>query len=1252
MLHIFVLIFFIKTNSNGISLDIGDGEFVEKGDKIASAKKGTKLSIPKIANVKLNDVSKKSNVNVTVSWQRKDVKELNPTMHVLVANGSQVYAGEKIVGAIDAAQEIFAEASGTIKLAEPASILVSRAKIYIYDDEPLVANGDRVLPGDEIADEGKIKADISGRVELNLTSNQIRLIESYDFDAKMGAEAIKELLTALDLKELEAQLVEEMESPSRHKRTKARKRLEIVRNFINSGNHPAWMILEAMPIMPPSLRPMVQVEGGRFATSDINDLYRRLINRNNRLKKLIAQGAPEMIIRNEKRMLQEAVDALIDNGRRGSPVVHPGSDRALRSLADLLGGKQGRFRQNLLGKRVDYSGRSVIVVGPQLKLHQCGVPKKMALELFKPFLLKELQDRDEATNIKSARKMLERHKEIKDEIWDALESVIQDMVVLLNRAPTLHRLGIQGFEPVLVEGKAIQLHPLVCESFNADFDGDQMAIHVPLSVHAQTEAKLQMLSSHNLLSPAHGAPNVQASRDIILGLFVLTQLYDGHKGAGKKYSSAQKMMKDLEAGLLDLNSNIFLNGKATTAGQIKYRFSDVDEALLAVERGQIDMQDLVSIKIDGKIIATSAGRVFFARMIKETLAEDGIELPASLLSYDTAYEKKALKDLVIESFKLLGLERTAKLLDGLKSSGFTLSTTSGITIGIDDVAIPPQKEEIIHNTRIQLKEITNYFQKGFLTEKERYNQVIKLWTKTTEDVRQAVFKHFEENLPFNPLFIMANSGARGNPQQIKQLAGMRGLMQKPSGETIELPIESNFREGLTVLEYFISTHGARKGGADTALRTADSGYLTRKLVDVAHEIVVREDDCHTADYLDVDLFDKDKDGVYALRDRGELDMALYGRSLAADLEINDQSYKMGYKFMMEDIAYIYAYLQSLDANKDDTIRTIAVRSPLTCQTRSGVCRECYGLDLSTMKKVSLGETVGVIAAESIGEPGTQLTMRTFHTGGIATGADITQGLPRVIELVEARKPKVKAVIAKLDGIVSSEEKDKRFFITVTSEDGDFSETYKSEPNASMIVKDGEYVESGQPLTRGAINPHDLLESRGPDAVRAYLVNGIQGVYRNQGVSVHDKHIEVIIRQMLKYVEILDPGDSNLLEGQVIERFDIEEQNNKLLDDEKTPITWKPVLLGITKSSLSTKSWLSAASFQHTTHVLTEAAIAGKVDNLVGLKENVILGRLIPSGTGLLKIRDINVADKNMIEKSKKRSETRTIAATDEKPAKA
>ncbi len=1211
---------------NGMEVLVGDGEFVEKDMELARAASGTRLTLPSDASATIR-ASKAKGKEVTatlkVVWARREVHEINPTMHVLIGDGAEVRAGEKIVGAIDAAQEIVAAADGTVHLSHPASIVVSRARVYPYEDEPIVVNGDRVLPGDELADEGRLKSDISGRVEIDLVRRQVRVIESYDFEAKMGAEAIKELLDALDLQVLEAELVEEMQSPSRHKRAKARKRLEIVRSFLHSGNDPTWMILDAVPIMPPSLRPMVQVEGGRFATSDLNDLYRRLINRNNRLKKLMNQGAPEMIVRNEKRMLQEAVDALIDNGRRGSAVVHPGSDRPLRSLTDLLGGKQGRFRQNLLGKRVDYSGRSVIVVGPQLKLHQCGVPKRMALELFKPFLFKKLEERGIVSNIKSARKLLERYRDTRDEIWDALEEVIQDRVVLLNRAPTLHRLGIQAFEPVLVEGQAIQLHPLVCEAFNADFDGDQMAIHVPLSVYAQSEARLQMLSSHNLLSPAHGNPNVQASRDIILGLFVLTQVHTGHRGVGSSFENARKAFEAFERRELDLNSSITVAGRETSVARLRYRFGNVDEALLAVEQSEIDMQDVVTVRIDGEILETSPGRMLFARMVKETLAEGGVEVPPGMIRYDTAYEKGALKDLVVDSFKRLGIERTAALLDGLKQYGFELSTTSGITIGIDDVAIPPKKRELLDEAQQKLEKINSAFERGFVTEQERFQQVVRLWNDTTERVKEAVFDNFQENMPFNPLFVMAQSGARGNPQQIRQLAGMRGLMAKPSGDTIELPIRANFREGLDVLEYFISTHGARKGGADTALRTADSGYLTRKLVDVAHELVVREDDCGTADFVTVAFYGPEG----RARPRSHLEMSLYGRRLALDLTVGDLNLPAGHMLMREDVD---AIAKRVVANPE--VRETYIRSALTCQTRAGVCRACYGLDMSTMREVGLGEAVGVIAAESIGEPGTQLTMRTFHTGGIATGGDITQGLPRVIELVEARKPKVKAVISDLDGVVSIQEDDERFRVSVSSEDGEFSRTYRIDRNVRLLVRDGDKVEAGDQLTRGAINPHDLLESRGPDAVQSYLVDEVQRVYRGQGVSVHDKHIEVIVRQMLKYVEILEPGDSDFLEGQTIERFDVEEVNDRLLDAGNTPASWKPVLLGITKASLSTKSWLSAASFQHTTHVLTEAAVSGKADNLVGLKENVILGRLIPAGTGLDAIRHTRVADDRTLEK--------------------
>ena len=763
-----------------------------------------------------------------------------------------------------------------------------------------------------------------------------------------------------------------------------------------------------------------------------------------------------------------------------------------------------------------------------------------------------------------------------------------------------------------------------------------MAIHVPLSVYAQAEARLQMLSSHNLLSPAHGHPNVGAARDIILGLFVLTQVHTGRKGIGREFVDAPAALAAFKAGEVDLNSAIAVAGAATSVGRLKYRFANADEALLAAEYGDIDMQDVVTVKLDGQMVETSPGRVFFARLVRETLSEDGGEVPASMIRYDIAYEKGALRDLVVESFKLLGVERTAKLLDGLKQAGFELSTTSGITIGIDDVAIPPAKKQLLADAQVKLEKIREYAEMGFVTEQERFQQVVRLWNDTTEQVKQAVFENFEQNMPFNPLYVMAQSGARGNPQQIRQLAGMRGLMAKPSGDTIELPIRANFREGLDVLEYFISTHGARKGGADTALRTADSGYLTRKLVDVAHELVVREDDCGSADFVEIQVYTPEG----RQRPGSQLEMSLYGRVLALDLEVGDLHYAAGFTLMREDVEALADKFAEVPEH-----RTVAVRSPISCQTRAGVCRACYGLDMSTMSKVSLGEAVGVIAAESIGEPGTQLTMRTFHTGGVASSGDITQGLPRVIELVEARKPKVKAVVSDLDGTVAIIEEDDRYRLSVTSDDGEFAKSYKIEKTARILVRDGDKVEAGHQLTRGAINPHDLLETRGPAAVQAYLVDEIQRVYRGQGVSVHDKHIETIVKQMLKYVEILEPGDSDMLEGQTVERFDVEEINQRLLEDGKTPASWKPVLLGITKASLTTKSWLSAASFQHTTHVLTEAAVSGKVDDLVGLKENVILGRLIPAGTGLDVIRNTRVADDRTLAKQRAASTSPSAATT-------
>ncbi len=1211
----------------GFEVMVGDGESVESDTELARAN-GDLIRMPRGASAS-GVGSKKRGANLEVSltlhWKLEKTLEVNPTMHVLVGDGAEFSNGERLIGAIDPAQEVTAEADGTLTLQEPASIIVSRAKLYKYEDEPIVVNGDRVEPGDDLADKGNLKSEIHGRIEIDLVRQQVRVVEAYDFEARMGAEAIKQLLEGIVLETLEAELNEEMTNPSRHKRAKARKRLEVARSFRKSGNRPEWMILDSVPVMPPDLRPMVQVDGGRFATSDLNDLYRRLINRNNRLKKLMTTGAPEMIVRNEKRMLQEAVDALIDNGRRGTPVTHPGSDRALRSLTDLLGGKQGRFRQNLLGKRVDYSGRSVIVVGPQLRLHQCGLPKRMALELFKPFLFKVLEEKGVVTNIKQARKLLERYRDTRDEIWDALEEVIQDKVVLLNRAPTLHRLGIQAFTPVLVEGQAIQLHPLVCEAFNADFDGDQMAIHVPLSPYAQAEARIQMLSAHNLLSPANGEPNVKPAKDIILGIYTLTQPRPGYKGVGEKFKDPSAALEAYNKNKLDLNSKIVVAGKETTAGAIKYIFSNLDEALQAVNRGEIDTQDTVSVRLDlvggTQVVETTTGRALFRRMVNETITEDGSTMSREYVNLTTTYGKNPLTDMVIDIFKTMGVEKTANILDALKSAGFKLASTSGVTVGIDDAVIPVEKVRLLELADAELAQINEDSDMGLVTEEERYRQVITLWTNTTEDVTNAAYANFEKNLPLNPFYVMSQSGARGNKQQLRQLMGMRGLMQKPNGDTIELPIRTNFREGLNVLEYFTSTHGARKGGADTALRTADSGYLTRKLHDVAHEIVVREPDCGTSDYLSIPLLETDG----KLRKTSDVEMGLYGRHLGADLEVGGQTLEANRLLNTDEVKLILKHQKEIGA--------VPVRSPITCRTRAGVCQKCYGFDLSQAKLVSKGEAVGVIAAQSIGEPGTQLTMRTFHTGGVAGAQDITLGLPRVVELFEARKPKVKATLSEIDGIVSiaDEEGSDKIILSVT--DNDIAKKYKVERNTRLLVREGDKVEAGQVMTRGAINPEDLLDSKGVEAAQRYLVDGIQQVYRQQGVKLHDKHIELIVKQMFKYVEILeDTGDSEFLEGQVLEKFDVETENNRLEEAGKNPASWKPKLMGITKSALSTKSWLSAASFQHTTHVLTEASVSGKVDELIGLKENVILGKLIPAGTGLAEVKEIQVMDDRLREK--------------------
>ncbi len=1202
---------------------VGEGELVEQGTPLAEAK--GLLRLPR--QVAAKEVASRGalagevRLSLLLEWTEPKDYQVQPHMNVVVPEGARVSPGERIVAAIDPEEEVVAEAEGVVHLHEPASIVVMKARLYPFEDDVEVTTGDRVAPGDVLADGGKVKSEIHGRVEVDLVRNVVRVVESYDIDARMGAEAIRILLEELDLKALEAELLEEMKHPSRARRAKARKRLEVVRAFLDSGNRPEWMILEAVPVLPPDLRPMVQVDGGRFATSDLNDLYRRLINRNNRLKKLLAQGAPEIIIRNEKRMLQEAVDALLDNGRRGSPVTNPGSDRPLRSLTDILTGKQGRFRQNLLGKRVDYSGRSVIVVGPQLKLHQCGLPKRMALELFKPFLLRRLEEKGIVTTAKRGRRMLERQREIKDEVWDALEEVIHGKVVLLNRAPTLHRLGIQAFQPVLVEGNSIQLHPLVCEAFNADFDGDQMAVHLPLSSFAQAEARIQMLSAHNLLSPASGEPLAKPSRDIILGLYYITQVRREKKGAGREFATPEEALAAYERGEVALNAPIRVAGRETSVGRLKWVFANPDEALLAVAHGYLDLQDLVTIRFRGRRLETSPGRILFARIVAEAVGDEGVA--EELIQLDVPQEKNSLKDLVYRAFLRLGVEKTARLLDALKYYGFLYSTKSGITIGIDDAIIPEEKKAYLEEADRKLLQIEQAYEMGFLTERERYDQIIQLWIETTEKVTQAVFKNFEENYPFNPLYVMAQSGARGNPQQVRQLCGLRGLMQKPSGETFEVPVRSSFREGLTVLEYFISSHGARKGGADTALRTADSGYLTRKLVDVVHEIVVREADCGTTNYISIPLFQLDEvTRAEVLRKRSDIEMGLYGRVLAREIQVQGQVLEEGRYLTLEDVALI------LKAAEKGEIREVPVRSPLTCQTRYGVCQKCYGYDLSMARPVSIGEAVGIVAAQSIGEPGTQLTMRTFHTGGVAGAADITQGLPRVIELFEARRPKAKAVISEIDGRVRIEETEEKLSLFVESEG--FVKEYRLPKEVRLLVKDGDYVQAGEPLTRGAIDPHQLLEAKGPEAVERYLVEEIQKVYRAQGVKLHDKHIEIVVRQMLKYVEVTDPGDSRLLEGQVLERWDVEALNERLLAEGKTPVAWKPLLMGVTKSALSTKSWLSAASFQNTTHVLTEAAIAGKKDELIGLKENVILGRLIPAGTGSDHVRFTQVVDQKAL----------------------
>ena len=1027
--------------------------------------------------------------------------------------------------------------------------------------------------------------------------DEYRLMYEDDFRAGMGAEAIKELLAEIDLDQLSAQLREEIENASGQKKAKALKRLEVVEAFRQSGNRPEWMILDVLPVIPPELRPMVQLEGGRFATSDLNDLYRRVINRNNRLRKLLELGAPEIIVRNEKRMLQEAVDALIDNGRRGRPVTGP-NNRALKSLSDMLKGKQGRFRQNLLGKRVDYSGRSVIVVGPELKIYQCGLPTEMALELFKPFVMKRLVQTGKANNVKSARKMVERQNPV---VWDALEVVIKDHPVLLNRAPTLHRLGIQAFEPILVEGRAIKLHPLVCTAFNADFDGDQMAVHVPLSAEAQAEARFLMLAANNLLKPSDGRPVTVPTQDMVLGSYYLTLEKPGE-------------------------------GKV---------FRDVDEATMAYDDGTIGLHARIKIRmtkeIDGKpvrkLVSTTMGRVIFNGPIPQDLGFVDRSDPENdfKLEVDFLVNKKKLGEIIDRCIKIHGTSIAADMLDKIKAQGYKYSTRSGITVAVCDATIPPRKGELIADAEKDVAEIMDNYENGLLSDEERTNMVIETWEDCTKRVAAELKANFD---PYNPINMMLDSGARGNDSQLRQLAGMRGLIANTAGKTIEIPIRANYREGLNILEYFISSRGARKGLADTALRTADSGYLTRRLVDVSQDVIIREEDCGCTEGSDVyDIFDG-KRRIVSLTER------LTGRYLLNDFVDEDtgELIMSKDKMMSEDDAKrvadkVYEYHDRKVAAGEEpegSLAKIKIRSLLTCQSEHGVCIKCYGANLATGEPVTVGEAVGIIAAQSIGEPGTQLTMRTFHTGGAKDQSDITEGLPRVEELFEARKPKSLALISEISGTVSEREIKKVRNIIVTDPETLEEKAYPIHYGMRVKVEPGDHINKGDTITEGALNPHDILAVLGVEAVHDYLIREVQRTYRMQGVDVNDKHIEVIVRQMMKKVKITDPGDTTFLPGAVVDKLEFKAENARVAakaqetGEELAEAQCMPVLMGITKASLATESFLSAASFQETTRVLTDAAIKGQSDPLLGLKENVIIGKLLPSGTGMKCYSDVQV----------------------------
>ena len=1005
------------------------------------------------------------------------------------------------------------------------------------------------------------------------------------FRVGMGAEAIQELLKAIDLEKDSEELRRALKDATGQKRARIIKRLEVVEAFRNSGNRPEWMIMDIIPVIPPDIRPMVQLDGGRFATSDLNDLYRRIINRNNRLARLLELGAPDIIVRNEKRMLQEAVDALIDNGRRGRPVTGPGN-RALKSLSDMLKGKQGRFRQNLLGKRVDYSGRSVIVVGPELKIYQCGLPKEMAIELFKPFVMKELVSNGTAHNIKNAKKMVER---LQPEVWDVLEDVIKEHPVMLNRAPTLHRLGIQAFEPILVEGKAIKLHPLVCTAFNADFDGDQMAVHLPLSVEAQAECRFLLLSPNNLLKPSDGGPVAVPSQDMVLGIYYLTQERPGAAGEGKFFKNVNEAILAYENGVVTLHSRIKVRVSKTMADG--------------------------TVKTD--IVESTVGRFIFNEIIPQDLGfvDRSVEGNELKLEVDFHVGKKQLKQILEKVINTHGATQTAITLDDIKAIGYKYSTRAAMTVSISDMTVPASKPQLIADAQATVDRISKNFRRGLITEEERYKEVIETWKATDDQLTHDLLTGLDK---YNNIYMMADSGARGSDKQIKQLAGMRGLMADTTGHTIELPIKSNFREGLDVLEYFISAHGARKGLSDTALRTADSGYLTRRLVDVSQDLIVRETDCcegKEIPYMEIKAFMDGQETIESLEER------LTGRYIAetiVDPDTGEVVVKANHMCTPKRAAAVMKVLKKLGRD------SVKIRTVLTCKSHIGVCAKCYGANMATGQPVQVGEAVGIIAAQSIGEPGTQLTMRTFHTGGVA-GGDITQGLPRVEELFEARKPKGLAIITEFGGVVNIKDTKKKREIMVTDPETGNSKTYLIPYGSRIKVTEGQVLEAGDELTEGSINPHDILKIKGVRAVQDYMIQEVQRVYRLQGVEINDKHVEVIVRQMLKKIRVEESGDSDVLPGVSMNVLEFNDMNEALIAQGKKPAEGKQVMLGITKASLATDSFLSAASFQETTKVLTEAAINGRVDHLIGLKENVLIGKLIPAGTGMKRYRNVRLS---------------------------